>query len=63
MILAPAGNREATAKTSGSRNGTRSSRELAIVILSALTRMSPRSQVNRSMCCIRATGSQPADSA
>ncbi|CFE69418.1 Uncharacterised protein [Mycobacterium tuberculosis] len=63
VILAPAGNREATAKTSGSRNGTRSSRELAIVILSALTRMSPRSQVNRSMCCIRATGSQPADSA
>ncbi len=44
--------------TSGSRNGTRSSSELAIVILSALTRMSPRSQVNRSRCCIRATGSQ-----
>ena len=36
---------------------------LAIVILSALTRMSPRSQVNRSMCCMRATGSQPSDSA
>ena len=54
---------DATANTSGSRNGTRSSSEFAIVILSALTRMSPRSQVNRSTCCIRATGSQPADSA
>ena len=57
------GSREATANTSGSRNGTRNSSELAIVILSAFTRMSPRSQVNRSMCCMRATGSQPADSA
>ena len=49
----------ATSNTSGSRNGTRSSSEFAMVILSALTRMSPRSQVNRSRCCIRATGSQP----
>ena len=63
VILASTGNRDATANTSGSRNGTRSSSELAMVILSALTRMSPRSQVNRSMCCMRATGSQPADSA
>ena len=43
----------ATSKTVVSRNGTRSSRLLAIVILSALTRMSPRSQVKRSMYCIR----------
>ena len=49
--------------TSESRNGTRSSSELAMVILSAFTRMSPRNQVNRSMCCIRATGSQPRDCA
>ena len=34
-----------------------------MVTLSALTRMSPRSQVNRSMCCMRATGSQPSDAA
>src|SRR5690606_7671273 len=51
----------ATRKTSASRNGTRSSSEFAMVILSALTRMSPRSQVNRSTCCIRVTGSQPTD--
>ena len=63
MIFWSNGSREATANTSGSRNGTRSSSELAIVILSALTRMSPRSQVNRSMCCMRATGSHPSDSA
>ena len=47
----------ATLKTSGSRNGTRSSSELAIVILSALTRMSPRSQVNRSTYCMAVTSS------
>ena len=35
----------ATSKTSLSRNGTRSSSECAIDIRSALTRMSPRSQV------------------
>ena len=57
------GSVDATANTSGSRNGTRSSSEFAIVILSALTRMSPRNQVNRSTCCIRATGSHPTDSA
>ena len=61
--FAARGSPEATANTSGSRNGTRSSSEFAIVILSALTRMSPRSHVNRSTCCMRATGSQPADSA
>ena len=63
VIFWSSGSRDATANTSGSRNGTRSSSELAIVILSALTRMSPRSQVNRSMCCMRATGSQPSDCA
>ena len=35
----------ATSKTSRSRNGTRTSSECAIDIRSALTRMSPRSQV------------------
>ena len=63
VILASTGSRDATANTSGSKKGTRSSSELAIVILSALTRMSPRNQVNRSTCCMRATGSQSADSA
>jgi len=62
-IFSSTGSADATRQTSVSRNGTRNSRELAIVILSALTRMSPRNQVNKSRCCMRATGSQPADSA
>ena len=49
---------EPTANTSVSRKGTRSSSELAIVILSALTRMSPRSQVNRSTYCMRVESSR-----
>lgn len=52
----------ATSNTSLSRKGTRNSSELAMVTLSAFTKMSPRSRVNRSRCCIRATGSQPRDS-
>ena len=53
VIFRSVGMDEPTPNTSTSRNGTRSSSELAIVILSALTRMSPRSQVNRSTYCIR----------
>ena len=53
----------ATAKTSGSRNGTRPSSEWAMVIRSALTRMSPRSHVYTSMYCMAVTGASWATSA
>ena len=43
-----------------SKKGTRSSRELAMLILSAFSRMSPTIHMFRSTICIRVTGSLPA---
>ena len=57
------GQRAATAITSRSRKGTRSSRLCAMVIRSALTRMSPGSQVLMSTSCMVDTSSRPASSA
>ena len=57
--LAAAGSAAASAQTSRSRNGTRSSKLCAMLILSALSRMSPASHKFKSTCCIRVTGSSP----
>src|SRR3989344_7353891 len=52
LHLRLSGKRAARCATSISRNGTLNSRECAIVILSALARISPTSQVLISMYCI-----------
>src|SRR3989344_4014908 len=52
LHLKRSGKVAARRETSRSRNGTRSSRECAMVILSALARISPTSQVLISTYCI-----------
>ena len=62
-VFSTRASRAATASTSRSRNGVRSSRPWAMVIRSALTRMSPGSQVLTSISCMVATSSRPASAA
>ncbi len=59
LTLSRRGRCEATSNTRRSRNGTRSSSELAMLMRSALSRMSPASQTLMSRYCIRVTSSMP----